>query len=42
MQEGKNSLDLFLKYTDSLDIIRNQSFENTFPEWNHLLRKHNV
>ena len=42
MQEGKNSLDLFLKYTDNLDIIRNQSFEKTFPEWNQLLRKYNV
>ena len=42
MQDGTNSLEKFLKYTDSLDIIRNQSFEKTFPEWNEILRKYNV
>tara|TARA_R110002050_G_scaffold116734_3_gene233216 strand:- start:5849 stop:7027 length:1179 start_codon:yes stop_codon:yes gene_type:complete len=42
MQEGKNSLDRFMKHTQTLDIIRNQSFEKTFPEWNDMLRKHNV
>ena len=42
MQDGQNSLDKFLQHTDSLDIIRNQSFKETFPEWNDILRKHNV
>ena len=42
MQDGQNSLDKFLQHTDSLEIIRNQSFKETFPEWNDILRKHNV